>query len=191
MCGKCRCLKPATWSSPSRASRSWRSSRPWQFAILACFGLRFVPRSFAGFALLRSIPRLAIRLLFLDLRFRLLRLCAAAAGDIFLAVGRRDVGRIPVEIGPTNSIVLAVCVDPLPELFGGDPSLRAAVALDAHDVGRKPAAIAATGTAAMVGPVGCGLQAGCDRLTVVVAERAGDAGLQSGLLSRVKRVETA
>ena len=147
-----------------------------------------VPRSLPPSPLLRS-SRARDPVPLLGLRFRLLRLCAAAARDIFLAVDRRDMGRIPVEIGPPDSKILAVLVDPLPELFGGDPSLRAAVALDAHDVGRKPAAIAATGTAAMVGPIGCGLQAGCDRLTVVVAERAGDAGLQSGLFGGVKRVK--
>src|SRR4029453_13824639 len=140
----------------------------------------------------RSLPAGLLDLRFRDLlalRFCLLRLRAAAAGDVFLAVDRRDVGRIPVEIGPTDAIFLAVRVDPLPELLGRDPSLRAAVALDAHNVGRKPAAIAATGTAAMVGPVGCRLQATCDSLTVVVAERAGDAGRQSGLLSGVKGVK--
>src|SRR5439155_9315746 len=104
---------------------------------------------------------------FLGLRFCLLRLCAAAARDVFLAVDRRDVGRIPVEIGPTDSKVLAVRVDPLPELFGGNPSLRAAGALDAHNVGREPAAIAAAEAAAMVGPVSRRLQPTSDRLTVV------------------------
>ena len=81
-----------------------------------------VPRSLPAALLDRRFRDLG----FLGLRFRLLRFRAAAAGDIFLAVDRRDVGRIPVEIGPPDSKVLAVFVDPLPELFGGDPSLRAA-----------------------------------------------------------------
>src|SRR5947208_8181416 len=97
--------------------------------------------------------------------------------------------RISIEVWAADSKLLAAFVDPFPELFSGDPSLRPALALDAHYVGRKPAAIAATETAAMVGSIGCGLQAGCDRLTIVIAERAGDAGRQPGLLRRVERMK--
>src|SRR4051794_32984121 len=97
--------------------------------------------------------------------------------------------RVPVEIGAAASQILAVLVDPLPELVGGNPALRAAVALHAHDVGGKAAAIAATETATVIRPAGCGLQAGRDRLTVIVAERAGDAGLQPGLFGGIERIE--
>jgi len=36
-----------------------------------------------------------------------------------------------------------VCIDPLPQLFACGGSLHTALALDAHDIGRKPVAITA------------------------------------------------
>ena len=107
-------------------------------AVLACFALPRSSRTACRlpFLLFTSATFVGLRfrdflpLRFFDLlavRFGHLRLRAAAAGDVFLAVDRRDVGWIPVEIGASESIVLAVRVDPLPELFGGDPSLRPGV----------------------------------------------------------------
>ena len=146
--------------------------------VLACFAL---PRS----------ARAACRLLFLTFASATFLLFAPTSFLIFASAscvfrrrggrhipGRRSARRGADPCRDRADRFHSPCrfVDPLPELLGGDPSLRAAVALDAYNVGRKPAAIAATGTAAMVGPVGCRLQAACDRLTVVIAERAGDAG---------------
>ena len=122
-------------------------------------------------------------------RFRLLSFRSPAARGIFLAVDRCHMRRIFTEIRSPNSKLLAVFIDPFPELFGGNPSLRPCRAFDTHDIGRKPVAIAAAETAAMEGSVSRRLQAACDRLTVVIAERAGDAGRQPGLLRRVERVK--
>ena len=40
---------------------------------------------------------------------------------VLLAVDRRDVRRISVEIGASNSELLAVLIDPFPEELGGRP----------------------------------------------------------------------
>ena len=82
-------------------------------------------------------------------RFRVLSFRPAAARGIFLAVDRCHMRRISTEIRPPDSKLLAVFIDPFPELFGGNPSLRPGPALDTHHIGRKPMAIAAAETAAM------------------------------------------
>ena len=86
----------------------------------------------------------------LHIRFRVLSLCPAAARGIFLAVDRRHMRRISIEIRSPDSILLAVCIDPFPQGFSGNPSLRLCRALDAHDVGRKPVTIAAAEAPAVV-----------------------------------------
>ena len=83
--------------------------------------------------------------------------------------------RIFIEIRPPDSKLPLVVVEPLPEVFSGNQSLRPRPAFDAHDIGRKAVAIAAAETPAMVRPVSRRLETACDRLTVVIAERAGDA----------------
>src|SRR4051812_27457912 len=62
---------------------------------------------------------------------------------IFFAVDRRNVRSIFIEIGPSDPIFLAVRVDPIPQDFVRDQSLRSRLALDAHELkkssaGRKP-----------------------------------------------------
>src|SRR5260370_7916617 len=90
--------------------------------------------------------------------------------------------RISIEIRSPDSKLLPVCIDPFPEAFSGNPSLRPCRAFDADNIGRKPVAIAAAEAAAMVRPVSRRLEAACDRLTVVLAERAGYARRRPGLL---------
>src|SRR4029450_10502801 len=109
----------------------------------------------------------------LHIRFRVLSFRAAAVSSIFLAVDRRQMRRISIEIRSPDSKLLAVWIDPFPEVFSGNPSLRPCRAFDAHDIGGKPVAIAAAEAPAMVRPVGRRLQAAYDRLTVIIAERAG------------------
>src|SRR5207302_8958255 len=108
---------------------------------------------------------------------------------IFFAVDRSHMRRISIEIRPSDSKLLAVCIDPFPQAFRGNPSLRPCRAFDAHDIGGKPMAIAAAKAPTMVGSIGRRLQAACDRLTVVIAERAGYARRQPSLLRRVERVK--
>src|SRR3954453_17697839 len=97
--------------------------------------------------------------------------------------------RIFIEIGSPDSILLPVCIDPFPESYRRIPSLVPCPAVDAHDIGRKPVAIAAAGASAMVRPVSRRFQAACERLTVVITERAGYARRQPGLFRRAKRMK--
>src|ERR1700754_1642207 len=69
---------------------------------------------------------------------------------IFPAVDRRHMWRIPAEIWSSDSEFLAVGIDPFPEFFRGGPSLVSCRAVDAHDIGCKPVAVAAAKTSAMV-----------------------------------------
>ena len=75
---------------------------------------------------------------------RLLSQCLGVMVGIFLAVNWRAMSRILVQIGPANSEFCAVRVDPLPQLLGCGPALRAGLALDADDVGSKSVAVTAT-----------------------------------------------
>jgi hypothetical protein len=102
---------------------------------------------------------------FLHIRSRVLSFRPAAVSGIFFAVDRCQMRRIFIEIRSANSKLLPVCID----------------------IGRKPVAIAAAEAPAMVRPVGRRLQAAYDRLTVIIAERAGYARRQPRLLRRVKR----
>jgi hypothetical protein len=95
---------------------------------------------------------------------------------IFLAVGRRHVRGVSIEIRPSDSKLLPVGIDPFPEGFSGAQTLRPCRTIDAHNIRRKPVAIAATEAAAMIGPVVGRLETACNRLAIVIAERTGDAG---------------
>src|SRR5258708_22170948 len=97
--------------------------------------------------------------------------------------------RVPVEIWAPDSELLPMRIYPLPELFGGSPSLVASSALDTHDIGRKPMPIATAGAPAMIRPVARRLEAACDRLAVVITECAGDAGRKARRLPPVKRIK--
>src|SRR6476469_9956071 len=101
--------------------------------------------------------------------------CTGVVGGIFLSVERCDMWRVPAEIWAPDSKLLPVRINPLPELFGGSLSLVASVALDTHDIGRKPMPIATAETPAMIRPVARRLEAARDRLAVVVTECTGDA----------------
>jgi len=95
---------------------------------------------------------------------------------IFLAVDRCDMRRVPAEIWAPDSELLPCASTHFQSLFGGSPSLVASFALDTHDIGRKPVPIATAGAPSMIRPVARRLEAACDRLAVVITERAGDAG---------------
>src|SRR6266478_7692937 len=97
--------------------------------------------------------------------------------------------RIFVEIRSPDSKLLPMFIDPLPEVFTANPSLVPRPAFDAHDIGRKPVPKATAEAPAMVRPVSRRRQAACDRLTVVIAKRAGYARRQPGLLRRAKRMK--
>src|ERR1700722_19748770 len=93
---------------------------------------------------------------------------------VFLAVDRRHMRGISVEIGPADAEFLAVVIDPFPDDIAGNLPLRPRCAVDTYDIGRKPVTVAATEAAAVVRPVVRRLEAACNRLAIVVAETAGD-----------------
>src|SRR3984893_14747106 len=96
--------------------------------------------------------------------------------SIFLAVDRCHVRGVSIEIRPSDSKLLPVCIDPFPEGFSGSETLRPCRTIDAHNIRRKPVAIASTEAASVIGPVVGRLKAACNRLAIVIAERAGYAG---------------
>src|SRR5262249_46159179 len=119
-----------------------------------------------------SASRVGNAVTFLRVRFRY----RPAASDIFLAVDRSHMRRISIEIGPPDSKPLPVRIDPLPEAFAGKLPLRAGRAVDAHDIGGKPVAVAAAEAAAVIRSVTGRLETARDRLAIVISECAGDAG---------------
>jgi len=86
----------------------------------------------------------------LHIRSRVLSFRAAVVGGIFFAVDRRHMRRISVAIRSPDSEFLPVCIDPFPKLVTGNPSLVPCAAFGAHDIRRKPVAIAAAEAPAMV-----------------------------------------
>src|ERR1700730_10636697 len=66
----------------------------------------------------------------LDIRVRMLGFHPGVVSGISPAVDRRHMRRSPAEIRPPDSKLLAVCIDPFPEFFGGSPSLVACRAVD-------------------------------------------------------------
>src|SRR6516165_9865543 len=79
-----------------------------------------------------------------------LRLRRAAFIGIFFAINRRNMRWILVEIWSPDAKFFFVGVDPLPQDFTPRASLRTRLALHAHDIGRKPVAIATAAAPAMV-----------------------------------------
>jgi hypothetical protein len=89
--------------------------------------------------------------LVMSLRLRhAFRMGVTAFVGIFLAVDRPDVGRISIEIRPSYAELFFVRIDPLPQVFACNPSLTTGRTLDADNIGRKPMAIAAAATPAVV-----------------------------------------
>src|SRR5258706_10364761 len=86
---------------------------------------------------------------FLHIRSRVLSFRHAVMSGIFFAVDRRQMHRISIEIRSPDSKLLPVCIDPFPEAFSGNPSLRPCRAFDADNIGRKPVAKAAAEAPAM------------------------------------------
>src|SRR5689334_8873465 len=113
---------------------------------------------------------------------------SAALVGILLAVDRPDMRRIAIEIRAPDPELLLARIDPLPHLHGRCEALQTGLALDAHQIGRKPVAVPAAAAAAMIRAVARSLVAARDPLPVIVAECAGDAGHESGLVHRAQRV---
>src|SRR3954453_8667561 len=84
-----------------------------------------------------------------DLRARAFPIHAALV-DIFPAVNWTNVRGISIEIRSPNSVLLAIVVDPFPKKVGRNPSFSTCRAFGAHDIGRKPVAIATAPAAAMI-----------------------------------------
>src|SRR6516225_6367941 len=116
------------------------------------------------------------------------RLRRAAFTGIFFAIERPNMRWILVEIRSPDPKFFFVCVDPLPQDFTPRASLGTRLALHAHEIGRKPMAIAAAAAPSMVLAVRRSLVAVCELLPVIVAESAGYARRQSSLVHRAKRI---
>ena len=74
----------------------------------------------------------------------------ATLGGIFLAIDRRDMRGVSIEIRAPDPKLLLVRIDPLPQLFARGESLHTGLALDAHEIDGKPVAVAAAAAPAMV-----------------------------------------
>ena len=85
-----------------------------------------------------------------NMRSSEVRLRRASFFGVFFAVNRRNMRRILVEIRSPDPKFFFVRVDPLPQDFTPRASLRTRLALDAHEIGRKPMAVAAAAAPAMV-----------------------------------------
>src|ERR1700691_2784991 len=95
---------------------------------------------------------------------------------IFFAVDRCHMRGISIEIRPSDSELLSMCVDPIPQGFTGSQSLRPCRAFYADDIRCKPVAIPSTEAATMIGPVIGRLKTAGDRLAIVIAECTSYAG---------------
>ena len=74
----------------------------------------------------------------------------AVMSGIFFTVDGRHMRRVFISIWPPDSKFLAVIIDPFPQTLTGNGSLRACLALYAHEIDRKPVAVAAAQTPAVV-----------------------------------------
>src|SRR3954451_21051443 len=119
---------------------------------------------------------------------RKLRLRHAALVGILFSVDRPDMRRVSIEIRAPDPKLVLVRIDPLPQLFTRSVSLQTGLALDAHEIGCKPVAVAAAAAAAMVRAIARSFLTGCDRLPVIVAECAGYARHEPSVVHRTERV---
>src|SRR5580765_7795944 len=96
--------------------------------------------------------------------------------------------RISIKVGAGDPKFLLARIDPLPQFYGRGESLQTGLALDAHEISRKPVAVAAAAAAAMIRAIARSLVAAGDRLAIIVAERAGYARHEPGVVHCTKRV---
>ena len=63
---------------------------------------------------------------------------SAAFGGKFLAIDRREMWRVAIEIGPADPKLRLVRIDPLPQHFARGESLHTGLPVDAHNADGKP-----------------------------------------------------
>ena len=80
----------------------------------------------------------------------LLYIRPAALTGIFLAVDWTYMRRVAIEIRSPDPKLVLVGIDPFPQLLALEVSLHTGVTPYAHEIGRKPVAIAAAAAPAMV-----------------------------------------
>src|SRR4029453_16487494 len=117
-----------------------------KFAHLGCFWLLGAHRWIVAGARLR-LPCFQFRRL--RLQSCLLHSRPATLGGIFLAIDRRDMRGVAIEIRAPDPKLLLVRIDPLPQHFAGGESLQGGRPLDAKEVGATPVALAPAGAPAM------------------------------------------
>jgi hypothetical protein len=74
----------------------------------------------------------------------------AMMSGVFFTVDWCHMRRVFIQIRSPDSKFLAVLIDPFPQAFAGDASLCTRFALYAHEIDRKPVAVAAVRAAAVV-----------------------------------------
>ena len=109
--------------------------------------------------------------------------------SIFLAVDRCHVRGVPIQVRPSDSELVPVRIDPFPECFSRRQSLCPCRAIYTDEIRREPVAIASVGAASMVGSVIGRLEAGCDRLAIIIPEGTGYARRQACLFGRVQHMK--
>src|SRR3954451_6814759 len=67
-----------------------------------------------------------------------------ALGGKLFAIDRSDMRRVSIEVRAPDPKFSLARIDPLPQLYGRGEARQTGFALDAHEIGRKPVAVAAT-----------------------------------------------
>src|SRR5215211_3303143 len=86
----------------------------------------------------------------LRLQSCLLHVRPTAFGAVFLTVDRPHMRRVSIAIRTPDPKLLLVRINPLPQLLAPRVALHTGLALDAHEIDRKPVAVAAAAAPAMV-----------------------------------------
>src|SRR5258708_9263865 len=91
-------------------------------------------------------------LVLLGLGFSMLRIRLDAVSGILFAINRSAMRWVSIEIWSSDSKLFFVRIDPFPQLPTVNQSLCTCLALDAHDIGRSPLAIAPPDASTIISP---------------------------------------
>src|SRR5262249_29207206 len=116
-----------------------------------------------------------------------LRLWFTVVVGVFCTVDRRDMRRVPIQVGSPDTKFLAVLVDPFPQFFACKPPFARRLAVHAHEIDRQPVAVTAVRASTMIRPIRCSLQTAGQRLAVVITECARYSRCQPSVVHCAKR----
>ena len=80
---------------------------------------------------------------------RELRPGAASLGGIFLAIDGPDMRRVAIKVWARDPKLFLVRIDPFPKFYARGEAFQTRFALDTHEIGGKPVAIAAAAAPAV------------------------------------------